>query len=65
MTTTVSRVLLANSSGDEDRRLLRNWCEIVAEEGGSFSIDHVFDLSWFMVVTINWPDGMKPERLPG
>ena len=60
MSTTTSKVVF---SADAPNALLRKWCELVAANGGSFSITSHYEtgLCWFNIYVINWPEGMKVE----
>lgn len=58
MTTTVSK-LVAQNHTEQERALLRRWCEEAAKAGGSFGITAVYDLQFghCITYTIDWPDG--------
>ena len=60
MTTTKSKIV---RSSDDLNLFFKKWCEIVAKNGGTFSIDDHYEVGscWFRTYTINWPDGMKME----
>jgi len=60
MTTTVSKVIRADEVVNE---LMRKWCDRVASNGGTFSIENIYQTGycWFTEYTINWTDGMKVE----
>ena len=59
--TTVSRVLYMGEQMDTERIMLRKACADAANNGGTFSIDNVFDHQWYTVYTINWPDGLAEK----
>jgi hypothetical protein len=62
MTTTTSKVVRTN---DEANEILRQSCEKAAANGGTFSVNDVYEAGtcWFTVYVISWPDGIKVEEL--
>lgn len=64
MTTTESTVLMG-ASGSDERKLLHDWCNLVALKGGSFAITQEYTDNWYMTYTINWPDPNASPFLSG
>lgn len=60
MTTTVSKVIRTDEVVNE---FMREWCDKVAANGGTFAISNTYETGycWFTTYTIDWPEGMKVE----
>ena len=58
MTTTTSKVVRTNDNANE---LLREQCQKAAKEGGSYSVNDVYEpgACWFTIYVINWPNAIK------